>query len=142
MEIGNMKIIKRSGAEETFDKTKILSAIGKANNEVTLSDRLTDGQIDKITSQVTELCADMKRAPNVEEIQDLVENQIMNERAFNVARKYITYRYSRALVRKSNSTDKQIMTLLECQNEEVLQENSNKNPTVLQKSNENAFCLY
>lgn len=125
-----MKIIKRSGTEETFDIDKIIAAIGKANKEVATINRMSEEQINEIAGNVTQICADMDRALNVEEIQDLVENQIMNKRAFAVARKYITYRYTRALVRKSNSTDKQIMSLLECQNEEVFQENSNKNPAV------------
>ena len=125
-----MKIIKRSGTEETFDIDKIIAAIGKANKEVATINRMSEEQINEIAGNVTQICADMDRALNVEEIQDLVENQIMNNRAFAVARKYITYRYTRALVRKSNSTDKQIMSLLECQNEEVFQENSNKNPAV------------
>ncbi len=125
-----MKIIKRSGTEETFNIDKIITAINKANKEVATINRMSGEQVQEIAQNVTQICADMKRALNVEEIQDLVENQIMNKRAFAVARKYITYRYTRALVRKSNSTDKQIMSLLECQNEEVLQENSNKNPAV------------
>ena len=125
-----MKIIKRSGTEETFNIDKIIAAISKANKEVATINRMSEEQVQEIAQNVTQICADMNRALNVEEIQDLVENQIMNKRAFAVARKYITYRYTRALVRKSNSTDKQIMSLLECQNEEVLQENSNKNPAV------------
>lgn len=125
-----MKIIKRSGTEETFNIDKIIAAISKANKEVATINRMSEEQVNEIAQNVTQICADMNRALNVEEIQDLVENQIMNKRAFAVARKYITYRYTRALVRKSNSTDKQIMSLLECQNEEVLQENSNKNPAV------------
>ena len=125
-----MKIIKRSGTEETFNIDKIIAAISKANKEVATINRMSEEQVSEIAQNVTQICADMNRALNVEEIQDLVENQIMNKRAFAVARKYITYRYTRALVRKSNSTDKQIMSLLECQNEEVLQENSNKNPAV------------
>ncbi len=125
-----MKIIKRSGTEEVFDITKISAAIMKANKEVAASERLSLQQIQEISDNVEKICLDMKRSPNVEEIQDMVENQIMNMRAFALARKYITYRYTRALVRKSNSTDKQIMSLLECNNEEVKQENSNKNPTV------------
>ena len=125
-----MKIIKRSGAEETFNIDKIIAAIGKANKEVATINRMSEEQVNEIAENVTQICADMDRALNVEEIQDLVKNQIMDKRAFTVARKYITYRYTRALVRKSNSTDKQIMSLLECQNEEVFQENSNKNPAV------------
>ena len=125
-----MKIIKRSGSEVTFDITKIMAAVSKANQEVVHSERLSDEQIQTISDNVESICEEMNRSLNVEEIQDLVENQIMNLRAFAVARKYITYRYKRALVRKSNSTDQQILSLLECNNEEVKQENSNKNPTV------------
>ena len=125
-----MKIIKRSGSEVTFDITKIMAAVSKANREVVHSERLSDEQIQTISDNVESICEEMNRSLNVEEIQDLVENQIMNFRAFAVARKYITYRYKRALVRKSNSTDQQILSLLECNNEEVKQENSNKNPTV------------
>lgn len=125
-----MKIIKRSGTESVFDITKITAAIMKANREVPTSERLSLQQIQEISDNVEQMCLDMKRSPSVEEIQDMVENQIMNKRAFALARKYITYRYTRALVRKSNSTDKQILSLLECNNEEVKQENSNKNPTV------------
>ena len=125
-----MKIIKRSGTETVFDITKITAAIMKANKEVPASERLSLQQIQEISDNVEQMCLDMNRSPNVEEIQDMVENQIMNNRAFALARKYITYRYTRALVRKSNSTDDQIMSLLECNNEEVKQENSNKNPTV------------
>ena len=125
-----MKIIKRSGTEVTFDIAKIMAAVSKANKEVVHSERLSDEQIKKISVNVEEICQEMNRSLSVEEIQDLVENQIMNLRAFAVARIYITYRYKRALVRKSNSTDEQILSLLECNNEEVKQENSNKNPTV------------
>ena len=125
-----MKIIKRSGTETVFDITKITAAITKANKEIPTSDRLSLQQIQEISDNVEQMCLEMKRSPSVEEIQDMVENQIMNKRAFALARKYITYRYTRALVRKSNSTDDQILSLLECNNEEVKQENSNKNPTV------------
>ena len=125
-----MKIIKRSGAEVTFDISKILAAVRKANNEVVTTERLSEEQMIAITNNVMNTCTEMSRSLNVEEIQDLVENQIMEQGAFSVARKYITYRYKRALVRKSNSTDEQILSLLECNNEEVMQENSNKNPTV------------
>lgn len=125
-----MKIIKRSGTEVTFDIAKIMAAVSKANKEVVHSERLSDEQIEKISVNVEEICQEMNRSLSVEEIQDLVENQIMNLRAFAVARKYITYRYKRALVRKSNSTDEQILSLLECNNEEVKQENSNKNPVI------------
>ena len=125
-----MKIIKRSGKEVGFDISKIMAAVQKANNEVTDADRMSPGQIDEISNNVEEICINMAHTPSVEEIQDMVENQIMNQQAFEVARKYITYRYKRALVRKSNSTDEQILTLIECNNEEVKQENSNKNPIV------------
>ncbi len=125
-----MKIIKRSGAEVDYDITKIIAAVQKANESVPTSERMTQEQIRKIADDVRNACEEMNRALNVEEIQDLVENQIMDLRAFGVARNYITYRYRRALVRKANSTDEQILSLIECNNEEVKQENSNKNPTV------------
>jgi len=125
-----VRIIKRSGKEVGFDISKIMAAVQKANREVTEADRMSPEQIDEISDNVEKICLDMAHTPSVEEIQDMVENQIMNQRAFEVARKYITYRYKRALVRKSNSTDEQILTLIECNNEEVKQENSNKNPIV------------
>ena len=125
-----MKIIKRSGSEATFTIDKIVGAIRKANDSVIDYEKLTDDQIHEIAVNVENACENMKRSPSVEEIQDMVENQLMNKHAFTVARNYITYRYKRALVRKSNSTDEQILSLLECNNEEVKQENSNKNPTV------------
>ncbi len=125
-----MKIIKRNGAEVKFDVSKILNAIRKANREVSEDNRLTEEQIATIAKKVTELAGDLNRAVGVEEIQDFVENQIMDQKAYAVARKYITYRYSRALVRRANTTDERILTLIECNNEEVKQENSNKNPTV------------
>ena len=125
-----MKIIKRSGKEVGFDISKIMAAVQKANREVNEADRMTDKQIDVISDNVQTLCMEMTHTPSVEEIQDMVENQIMKQLAFEVARKYITYRYKRALIRKSNSTDEQILTLIECNNEEVKQENSNKNPVV------------
>lgn len=125
-----MRIIKRSGKEVGFDISKIMAAVQKANREVKEADRMSQEQIDEISNKVEEICMDMAHTPSVEEIQDMVENQIMNQHAFEVARKYITYRYKRALVRKSNSTDEQILTLIECNNEEVKQENSNKNPIV------------
>ncbi len=125
-----MKIIKRSGQEVTFDISKIIAAVRKANESVIEAERMTDRQIDVIADNMVRNCEKIKRSLSVEEIQDLVENEIMNQRAFTVARSYITYRYKRALVRKSNSTDQQILSLLECNNEEVKQENSNKNPTV------------
>ena len=125
-----MKIIKRNGAEVAFDIRKIINAVQKANNEVSEANRLTDEQIKLIADRVAGLASDLNRAVNVEEIQDYVENQIMDQKAFAVARKYVTYRYARALARKKNTIDDQILTLIECNNEEVKQENSNKNPTV------------
>lgn len=125
-----MKIIKRSGSEVDYDITKIIAAVQKANESVPAAERMTQEQILRISDNVRDTCEEMNRSLNVEEIQDLVENQIMDQRAFRVARNYITYRYRRALVRKSNSTDEQILSLIECNNEEVKQENSNKNPTV------------
>ncbi len=125
-----MKIIKRSGSEVSFDIQKIKAAIKAANDSVLDYEKLGVEQIEEILANVENACENMKRSPSVEEIQDMVENQIMNQRAFTVARNYITYRYKRALIRKSNSTDEQILSLLECNNEEVKQENSNKNPTV------------
>ena len=125
-----MKIIKRSGEEVVFDPAKIRRAVEKANSEVIENERLSDWEVDQLTATVEKICASRTRSLGVEEIQDLVEDQIMNFRAFSVARKYITYRYKRELVRKSNSTDDQIMSLIECNNEEVKQENSNKNPVV------------
>ena len=125
-----MKIIKRSGVEAVFDKQKIIAAVTKANESVSQGKRLTKKQIELIGDNVTAIAAKRKRALSVEEIQDIVENEIMDLKAFDVARKYITYRYTRQLVRKSNTTDEQILSLIECNNEEVKQENSNKNPTV------------
>ena len=109
-----MKIMKRSGIEADFDVTKISAAIKKANCEVAAVDQLSEEQIEEISTNVEKICSDIGRTLGVEEIQDLVEDQIMNKRAFVLARKYITYRYTRALIRKSNSTDKQILSLLEC----------------------------
>ena len=125
-----MKIIKRNGTEATFDPRKIVVAVTKANNSVVPSARMTPVQIKRIAEDVESAALNMHRALSVEEIQDMVEDQIMNQRAFDVARTYITYRYNRALIRKANTTDEQIMSLIECNNEEVKQENSNKNPTV------------
>ncbi len=125
-----MKIIKRSGVEEVFDGKKIIVAVTKANESVVPSSRMTEIQIRRIAEDVEMAAMNMNRSLTVEEIQDMVEDQIMNQRAFDVARRYITYRYNRALVRKSNTTDDQILSLIECNNEEVKQENSNKNPTV------------
>ena len=125
-----MKIIKRSGCEVDFDITKIIAAITKGNNEMQDADKLTPAQIREIAIKVENKCKTMSHAPSVEEIQDMVEDQIMAHSAYALARSYITYRYTRSLVRKSNTTDEQIMALIECNNEEVKQENSNKNPTV------------
>lgn len=125
-----MKIIKRNGSEVVFDANKIIIAVTKANESVVPSARMTDIQIKRIAEDVEMAALHMNRSLNVEEIQDMVEDQIMNQRAFDVARRYITYRYTRALIRKSNTTDEQILSLIECNNEEVKQENSNKNPTV------------
>lgn len=125
-----MKVIKRSGIEDDFNEAKIEAAIVKANNSVIESERLNDLQIHLIVKAVVEECGMKKHAPSVEEVQDIVENHLMEKNAFNVARNYITYRYKRAMIRKSNSTDEQILSLLECNNEEVKQENSNKNPVV------------
>ena len=125
-----MKIIKRNGSEVAFDLDKIIVAITKANNVVDETERMTDTQIKRIANSVALKCEEMSRAPSVEEIQDLVEKQIMAHGAFEVAKRYITYRYTRSLVRKSNTTDDKILSLIECNNEEVKQENSNKNPTV------------
>lgn len=123
-----MKIIKRSGEEVDFDITKIIAAIHKANREVAPYEKLSAEQIQRIAANIEEICKKSIRAMNVEEIQDEVEDQIMEEGAFHVARTYITYRYKRQLVRQSNTTDSQIMTIIESQNEEAKQENSNKNP--------------
>ena len=125
-----MKIIKRSGAEVVFDPKKIIVAVTKANESVVPSERMSEVQIKRIAEDVESAAANINRSLSVEEIQDMVEDQIMNQRAFSVARRYITYRYNRALIRKSNTTDEQILSLIECNNEEVKQENSNKNPTV------------
>ena len=125
-----MKIIKRSGQEAVFDEEKIINAVRKANKEVNEVSRISEEDIKALADSVTDECAHMGRSVNVEEIQDMVEDRLMDRKAFVLARKYITYRYSRALVRKANTTDAQILTLIECNNEEVKQENSNKNPTV------------
>ena len=126
-----MKIIKRSGQESIFDSNKIKLAVQKANDEVVADDlKLSEEEVLKITENVTKVCSSMNRALSVEEIQDLVEDELMKTGKTHVARKYITYRYKRALVRQSNTTDDQILSLIECDNEEVKQENSNKNPTV------------
>ena len=125
-----MKIIKRNGSEAIFDITKIIIAITKANDSVEEIDRMTPVQIQRIAESVELQCQKIGRAPTVEEIQDMVEHYIMAHGAFEVAKHYITYRYTRSLVRKSNTTDEKILTLIECNNEEAKQENSNKNPVV------------
>ena len=125
-----MKIIKRNGSEVAFDITKIIVAITKANDSVEEVDRMTPVQIQRIAESVELQCQKIGRAPTVEEIQDMVEHYIMAHGAFEVAKHYITYRYTRSLVRKSNTTDDKILSLIECNNEEAKQENSNKNPVV------------
>ena len=125
-----MTIIKRNGTEVVFESEKIANAVTKANNSVPEVCRMTAAQIQEITEAVTKTCENMGHAPVVEEIQDLVERQIMAQGAFDVAKSYITYRYTRSLVRRSNTTDEKILSLIECCNEEVKQENSNKNPVV------------
>ena len=125
-----MTIIKRNGMEVIFEPVKIANAVTKANNSVGENSRMTAEQIQEITDSVTRTCESMGRALSVEEIQDLVEHQIMAQGAFDVAKNYITYRYTRSLVRQSNTTDEKILSLIECCNEEVKQENSNKNPVV------------
>ena len=125
-----MKLIKRNGSEAVFDKSKIYFAVEKANAAVAEADRITSHQVEKITDKVAKKCAKLGRAVSVEEIQDMVEREIMSLGAFALAKAYITYRYTRELVRRSNTTDDKIMSLIECNNEEVKQENSNKNPTV------------
>ena len=125
-----MKIIKRNGSEAAFDITKIIVAVSKANKEIDERQRLTNEQIRTIAANVEGVCVAMGRAASVEEIQDLVEKQIMGQGAFDVAKEYICYRYTRSLARRANTTDNQILSLIECNNEEVKQENANKNPTV------------
>ena len=125
-----MKIIKRNGSEAAFDITKIIVAVSKANKEIDERQRLTNEQIRTIAANVEGACAAMGRAASVEEVQDLVEKQIMGQGAFDVAKEYICYRYTRSLARRANTTDNQILSLIECNNEEVKQENANKNPTV------------
>ena len=125
-----MKIIKRNGAEVPFDIQKIEVAVTKANNSVAEADRMTPVQIGRIAESVELQCQKMNRAPTVEEIQDMVEHHIMAHGAFEVAKHYITYRYTRSLVRRANTTDDKILSLIECNNEEAKQENSNKNPVV------------
>ena len=125
-----MKIIKRNGAEVPFDITKIITAVTKASDSVGGQSRLTKDQITQIASDVTDQCQSLNRAVSVEEVQDMVENQLMDIHAHDIARHYITYRYIQSLKRQTNTTDERILSLIECQNEEVKQENANKNPTV------------
>ena len=125
-----MNVIKRSGEEVSFDAEKIIVAIRKANNATRNTKQITDDEITEIANQVIAQCNAIQRSISVEEIQDLVENQLMAAGAYTVAHNYITYRYERALVRKANTTDKKILSLLGNTNEEAKQENSNKNPTV------------
>ena len=125
-----MKIIKRNGSETVFDITKIIVAISKANETVGEAERMTPMQIQRIADSVVLACEKLGRSPSVEEVQDMVEKQIMAHGAFEVAKSYITYRYTRTLVRQSNTTDDKILSLIECNNEEAKQENSNKNPVV------------
>ena len=125
-----MKLIKRNGSEVSFDSEKIYLAIEKANMAVDEMDRISDREIRRVTEKVTKKCDKMKRAVSVEEVQDLVERELMATGNFILAKTYITYRYTRELVRKSNTTDDKILSLIECNNEEVKQENANKNPTV------------
>lgn len=126
-----MKIIKRNGSEETFNISKITNAVRKANAEVLANEQLSEEQIETISKNVAVICQGIGHTPSVEEIQDLVENQIMAQGAYSVARRYITYRYTRTIVRQSNTTDEQILSLLKYENEEVKQENSNKNPQIV-----------
>ena len=125
-----MKVIKRNGTEVSFDITKILSAITRANESIDEEKRMTSTQVRRIAESVELACQELGRSPSVEEIQDLVEYQIMAHGAFEVAKNYVTYRYTRSLVRRSNTTDERILSLIECCNEEAKQENSNKNPVV------------
>ena len=125
-----MKLIKRNGSEVTFDSEKIYIAVEKANMAIDEMERISDREIRRVTDKVTRKCEKMKRAVSVEEVQDLVERELMATGNFTLAKTYITYRYTRELVRKSNTTDDKILSLIECNNEEVKQENANKNPTV------------
>ena len=125
-----MKLIKRNGSEVIFDREKIVAAITKANGAISEEHRISEQDIDNIALEVERICLTMVRSAGVEEIQDLVEREIMKLGAFDLAKAYITYRYKRELIRKSNTTDDKIMSLIECNNEEVKQENANKNPTV------------
>ena len=125
-----MKIIKRNGSEAEFDREKIVSAVTRANATMEEEHRITAVQIERIADSVVISCENLERAPSVEEVQDMVEHQLMAHGAFELARSYITYRYNRSLVRQSNTTDDKILSLIECNNEEAKQENSNKNPVI------------
>ena len=125
-----MKLIKRNGAEVTFDKAKIYAAVKKACEAVDETARISEKEISALATAVEEMCAKMDRTAGVEEVQDMVERELMRLGAFDLAKTYITYRYKRELVRRANTTDDKIISLIECNNEEVKQENSNKNPTV------------
>ena len=125
-----MKIIKRSGTEVAFDAAKIAAAIAKANAATTGARELTPGQITDMSARVEQTAAQMGRTLSVEEIQELVETELMKEGAYETAKRYIRYRYTRSLARAANTTDEQILTLIESNNEEVMQENSNKDPKV------------
>ena len=125
-----MKIMKRSGAEAPFERDKIVSAITRANLAATSSHELTDEQIEAISRQIEDACQKMGRTPSVEEVQEMVETEIMRDGAYETAKHYIRYRYDHSLRRSANTTDDQILSLIECNNEEAKQENSNKNPTV------------
>lgn len=125
-----MKIMKRSGVEAQFDRTKIVAAVSKANEATDGAPELTEEQIQSIADQIESDCQRMGRAPSVEEVQELVETGIMEADAYETAKRYIRYRYNHTLMREANTTDNQILSLIECNNEEAKQENSNKNPTV------------
>ena len=124
-----MKIIKRNGSEAEFDSEKIAVAVTKANNACE-EHELTEADIDAIAANIMAACEKMNRTVSVEEVQDMVETEIMHKNAYQVARGYIKYRYNRSLVRRANTTDARILSLIECNNEEVMQENSNKDPVV------------
>lgn len=125
-----MKIIKRNGTEAVFDSGKIRSAVLRANACVEEADRISEEELRQIADQVTDYCRQLDRTPDVEEVQDQVERQLMTRGHFELCKHYITYRYTRALVRQSNTTDDRILSLIDCSNEEAKQENANKNPVI------------
>ena len=125
-----MKVIKRNGTEVEFDKNKIVSAITKANDSVPEADRIPEKTVLAIADTVEENCRKLGREPTVEDVQDLVESQLVTVGSFHLAKHYITYRYTRSLARKSNTTDDKILSLIDCVNEEAKEENANKNPVV------------